>query len=101
MRRRQLQKSSAAFCVKSASCPPTELLLSPGLVLPVLGQVFGEYGKKSTCAHAMACSRLLRPAVRQARATARQLKSYEERLVSPSRLRALEVGVTARSPVRT
>src|SRR6186997_1529871 len=52
MQRRQPQKSSAAFCVKSASCPPTELLLSPGLVIPVLGQVFGECGRKSTCGHA-------------------------------------------------
>src|SRR5688572_32602910 len=70
MRRRQPLKSSAAFCVKSASYPPTEL--SPGLVLPVLRQVFGEYGKKSTCVRHG--SRLLRPVARQARARLRRLR---------------------------
>src|SRR6267142_6815699 len=53
MRRRQRRKSSAAFCVKSASCPPTELSLSPGPVFPAFRQVFGQCGKKSTYGRAL------------------------------------------------
>src|SRR6186997_1158243 len=85
MRRRQPLKSSTAFCVKSASCPPTELLLSPGLVFPVLGQVFGECGRKSTWRARRGLLTAAETSGQAGKGTARQLKSHSATKASGGR----------------